>query len=571
MTVSSRGKAGIARRQFLRAAVGLVAGAPLLAACSTGAPLTAAPARPAAMVTSLGVALPDDAAPPEQQILRFAGVEGKHLNRSGNTYDSFATEYVMEPLLWLDPQSSPLPGAAESWQASADGLSWTFHLRKNAKWSDGTPVTAQDWVYSFRRALDPALANPYAWFYYAIKNAEGINTGKIGDLTLLGVEAIDTNTLVFTTEVVIPYFHLVVSHHPVITPTHMIKQHGDAWAYSTETAVSNGPFRFKEWNKGKNISFVPNPYYNGLYKPKLEQAVMTFVPQTNAPLLQMYKANEIDEIDELSNTADVSTALNDADLKKDLETYAAFVTFYMFFNTDKPPFNNLKLRQAFSHAIDRTALTEQVMQKLALPAYSMLPNGFPCSQNSDPAIQSIQAYDAGLARKLMADAGHANGQGLPTIELWTRQGQYAREAEAIQRMLKTALGVTVQPRDFERALFMDKLAKHEITLGIVQWKMDAEDPTNFLDWWGTQSRHTWKNEQFNKLLERARVELDCAKRCQYYSNAERMLIEDVGAVFLGSPVWGVLARPWVKGGRARRDGAHVRYWLKLAEIYIQKH
>jgi ABC-type oligopeptide transport system substrate-binding subunit len=519
----------------------------------------------------VGIELPIDAAPPEQQVYRYADYEGKHLNKSGNGYDGFASENVYEPLAWIDGDGTPHPAAAERWETSADGLTWTFHLRRGAKWSDGTPVTVADWINAYRRMVDPKLANPQSWFYYPIKNAEAIHTGKISDITQLGVRAADDNTLVFDTEAVTPHFVLVLCHRPIIVPKHMIDKHGETWCYNVETALSNGPFLYKEWNKGKNLIMTPNPYYNGPHKPKLEKLILAFVPQSNAPLLQMYKADEIDGIDTVTSANDLSLALSDPDLKRDLETFAAFTTFYLFFNTTKPPFDNLKVRQAISHAVDRIALTEQVMQNLAKPAYSMLPNGFMCSQNSDPAIQAIQAYDPALAKRLLAEAGYPNGQGFPALELWTRQGQYVREAEAIQNMLKTTLGISVTPKDVERALFMDRLAKHDITFGLFQWKMDIEDPTDMLDWWASQSRHPWKNTEFNELLAQARVMLDPAKRCQLYNRAERILIEDVGGVFVGYPTWGVMYKPWVAGVRARKDGVRVYYRFRLTEAYIKKH
>lgn len=568
----------ISRRRALRAlaASSALAFAPLLAACSSKTPPPPAREAPRVVssqrfVNSRGVELPADAAPPEQQLIRLPVIEGKHLHSSSNAYEGFASYNAYEPLAWLDADATPHPAAADGWETSADGLTWTFHLRKNARWSDGTPLTADDWLYSYRRLVDPRLANPYAWLAYPLLNAEAINTGKIADLTQLGVRKNDDYTLVFTSAEVTPYLILSLCFLSAIAPRHMIDKHGESWAYSVETAVTNGPFMYSAWNKGRNLILKPNPYYEGPHKPKLEQITYVFVPQSNAPRLQMYKANEIDSIDVIDNTVDVGNALNDPEISKDLETYAAVVTFYMFFNTDKPPFNNLKVRQAFSHAIDRSALTQQVMQKLARPAFSMLPDGFMCSQNSEPAIQSIQAYQPDLARSLLAEAGFPGGQGFPAVELWTRQGQYAREAEAVQNMLRSTLGVQVQPRDIERAVFMDKLARHEISFGIIQWKMDFEDPSNLLDWWGTQTRHTWKNEAFNALVAQARSTLDAGARCTLYNNAERILIEDVGAVFLGYPVWAALHKPWVGGIRRRRDGVRAFYKFQLTDAYIKQH
>jgi ABC-type transport system substrate-binding protein len=211
------------------------------------------------------------------------------------------------------------------------------------------------------------------------------------------------------------------------------------------------------------------------------------------------------------------------------------------------------------------------MQGLEVPAYTMLPLGFPYSQADNPEIQAIQAYNPDLAKQLLSEAGFPNGDGFPELELWTRQGQIVRESEAIQHMLNDVLGVKVTPKDVERSLYMDTLGKHEITLGLIQWAQDYADPTNFLDWWTTQARHTWKNEQFNELIHQAAGELDTAKRGELYHQAERILIEDVAAVFIGNPVQGELWQPWIEGLKTRADGARIHYGRYWNDVSIAAH
>lgn len=547
-----------------------------LSACAPVAPPAApAPAQEgaqpaAAVVNSVGVTLPDDAAPADQQILRLALAEGKHFDTSRNEYEGFLTDDVWEPLVWLDADSKPYPAAADSWDVSADGLTWTFHLRQNAKWSDGTPVTADDWVFSFQRLLDPKVANPYGWFYYGIKNASKIHQGELADVTQLGVAKVDDYTFTITTEQPLPYMLQIVSFHAVVVSKASVEKNGDDWAAKPETALSNGPFMVKEWNKGKNVILVANPYYEGPHKAKLEQIIINIIPQTGAPLMQMYQADEIDTFG-LFSGADLTQATSNPDLKAQLDAYASYTTYYVFFNTDQPPFNDLKVRQAFSHAIDRDAISKSIMQGLEVPAYSMLPPGFPCSQNNNTDIQAIQQYDPVTAKKLIAEAGFADGKGFPSLEFWTREGQYTTQAEAIQRMWKETLGIEVKPSDVERSLYMEKLQAHEITLGLLQWGHDYVDPTNLLDWWGNQSRHTWKNEKFNLLIDQARGEIDLTKRCQLYNEAERLLIEEVGGAFVGYPVWGTLYKPWIGGVRAAEGGARKPYKFLWADAYIKKH
>lgn len=539
--------------------------APVATAPSGGE--AAAPAGP--VVNSVGVELPADAAPLDQQIFRTTTIEGKHFDVTRNIYETNGMQgTVWEPLVWLDADFNTYPGGADSWETSDDGLTWTFHLRQTAKWSDGKAVTADDWVFAIQRMLSPEIANPYGWFYFSIKNAEAYQKGEV-EVSELGVAKVDDYTLTITTATPIPYFLQVVGFIPTIAPKHMIEEKGDAWADDPATALSNGPFMIKEWNKGQNLVYVPNPEYDGPFKPKVEQVIATILPQADTPLLPMFQASEIDTIVGLRG-AQLSQALADSTLANQVEKYPSFTTFYMFFDQQNPPFNDLKVRQAFSHAIDREAISGAVMQGLEVPAYSMLPGGFPCSQADNPDIRAIQAYDPEKAKALLAEAGFADGAGFPALELWTRQGQVVTEAEAIQRMLQENLGIAVTPKDQERSFYMDKLRAYEIPLGIIQWAQDYSDPTNFLDWWASGSRHNWQNEKFIELIDAARGELDTAKRCQMYNEAEKILIEEVGGVFIGHPVEGVLWSAHLGGLRTSKDGIHRNSYLTWTDVYIKQ-
>jgi peptide/nickel transport system substrate-binding protein/oligopeptide transport system substrate-binding protein len=283
----------------------------------------------------------------------------------------------------------------------------------------------------------------------------------------------------------------------------------------------------------------------------------------------MYQADEIDTApiggDELAQ------ALADPAMEGQVFSQTAFTTAYLFFNDTKAPFDNLQVRQAISHAINRDAL-KQVMQGLVEPAYGHLPEGFPCSQNDNEEFRKIQAYDPDAAKKLMADAGYPDGAGFPELELWTREGQYVREAEAIQNMLKETLGITVTVKDQERAFYMDKLATHEIDFGLIQWGADYVDPTNFFDWWENQSRHTWKNAEFNTLIDQARGMIDTDARCKVYNQAEDILASDVGAVFVVYPVTGTLYKSYL-GNLPLNSKGTLGQMTQVVQpsIYVKKH
>lgn len=542
----------------------------VLAACAPAASPTPPPAAAGPVINSNGVVLPDDAAPIEQQIRRGFGLEGKHFDATKNIYESSGmTGYALEPLVWLDYDFNAYPGAADSWDVSDDGLTWTFHLRENAMWSDGVPVTADDWVFAFQRMFSPETASPYVWFWGSIVNATAASKGEV-DPSEVGVAKVDDYTLTITTSQPIPYLLLLMGFIATIVPQHIVEEVGDAFATSPETFPSNGPYMLSEWNKGENVIWVLNPYYNGPNQGKVEKIIYTIVPPSTpqSVTLSMYQAGEIDAVG-LQGAA-LQQALADPSMEGQVDLYALPNIFYMFFNTDQPPFDDLRVRQAFSHAIDRDAISNEVMQGLEVPAYSLLPPSIPCSQANDPDIRAIQAYDPELARQLLAEAGYPNGEGFPTLELWTRNGQIVVESVAIQSMLRENLGITVIPTDVERSVYMDKLRAHDITLGLIQWAQDYSDPTNFMDWWTTQARHTWMNEQFNDLVNEARSVIDPESRCALYNEAERILIEDVGGVFVGNPIAADVWKPYVGGILVSKLGARVHYQRDWGDFYIKE-
>jgi ABC-type oligopeptide transport system substrate-binding subunit len=514
--------------------------------------------------------LPADAAPADQQVLNVSGIEGKHFDLNRNTYEfNDMGHAAWEPLVYIGGDLQVRPAAADSWETSEDGLTWTFHLRENAKWSDGQPVTAEDWEYSYRRMLSLETANPYSWFYKSIKNAAGWSDGSITDPEELGVKAVDTYTLQFTTEAPTPYFLNIVGFVASAPVAKHVAEANPDWANSVETAVSNGFMKYETWNKGQNLVLVKNPYYEGPNKAKLEKIVIHFVPQgTTPPTLQMFQAGEIDWA--MLDAAMLPQAIANPAFQGQLDVFANYVTYYMYFNTDQAPFNDLRVRQAFSMAVDREAIANNVMQGLDLPGYTHLPPGFPCSQSADPEIKAIQAFNVEKARELLAEAGYPNGEGFPKQELWVRQGQVAKEGEAIQRMLKENLGVEVELRDVERAVYMEKMTAKEINLGLIQWYYDFIDPSNFMDWWVTGARHTWQNEEFNELVTAASSELDPEARCGMYNQAERILIEDVGGAFIAHPSAGELWSNKVGGVQLNPDGFRVHYPAMYADIYIKQ-
>lgn len=522
-------------------------------------------------VSTGGVTLPDDAAPLDQQVFRFAAIEGKHFDTMRNEYEGFAYEGTIEQLAKMGPEGEWHPAAADSWEQSEDGRTWTFHLREDAMWSDGTPVTAEDWVYSFRRYLDPEMANVYAWFLFDLENGEAYNKGEV-EVEELGVELIDDYTFSLTTKVPIPYYMFKINWHAAPVPRHMVEEHGDDWANDPATAPSNGPYRIAEWNRGKNVIFTPNPHYNGRYPATFEQKIHVIIPEVGAPRLQMYQAGDIDGGVGVTGD-DLVQVLADPQLSK--EAYISVMNrgVYIYMNQRTPPFDNILVRQAFAHAVDRTALCDSVMRGTCIPAHGFLPKDFPCERNDDPELIAFQNYDPEMAADLIAQAGYPGGEGFPELTFYTKEGEFIREAEAIQRMLADNLGVKLTPQNVERALYVDQMRNGELKVALNRWGADFIDPSNFVDWWDDPAASYftgWTDEEYRNLIDTARPMSMSTERCDLYHGALKILARDAIGVFVMNPVQAVLYKDNISGLTLTDDGTLGVYNMMLLDsAYIK--
>ena len=524
------------------------------------------------VVSSGGVTLPDDAAPLDQQVFRSAGIEGKHFDTMRNEYEGFAYEATIEQLAKMGPEGEWHPAAADSWELSEDGRTWTFHLRQDAMWSDGVPVTADDWVYSFRRYLDPEMANVYAWFLFDLENGDAYNKGEV-DVEELGVLKIDDYTFSLTTKVPIPYYMFKINWHAAPVPRHMVEEHGDDWANDPATAPSNGPYRIAEWNRGKNVIFTPNPHYTGRYPATFEQRIQVIIPEVGAPRLQMYQAGDIDGGVGVTGD-DLVQVLADPQLSKEAYISVQNRGVYIYMNQRTPPFDNILVRQAFAHAVDRTALCDSVMRGTCIPAHGFLPKDFPCERNDDPELIAFQNFDPEVAADLLAQAGYPGGEGFPELTIYTKEGEFIREAEAIQRMLADNLGVKITPQNVERALYVDQMRNGELKVALNRWGADFIDPSNFVDWWDDPAASYftgWTDEEYRNLIDTARPMAMSTERCDLYHGALKILARDAIGVFVMNPVQAVLYKDYVAGLTLTDDGTLGVYNMMLLDsAYIKE-
>ena len=528
-------------------------------------------------VNSLGVTLPSDAAPPEEQHLVQFLVDNTYMEWFRTVYKSAQPMHlVAEPLMHVNHHFDLMPGAAKSWEVSEDGLTWTFYLRPDQVFSDGSPLTARDYVYTFRRGADPENAYDLEWYYRPIKNWADV-VGRRMPVDSIAVHAIDELTLSITTEEPVPYFPYLI-FYSWVSPRRAIEKFGDAWSTRPETFISSGPFTLTEWKKSDRMVLSLNPAYKGVERPFLERLIFKlYVVAAQPPFLPAYESNEID-FTGLTSQAQVARIDSSPVLQDQLNQYTEFSTYYLTMDTYNSIFKDVRIRKAFAHAIDREALCRSALKYFGVPAYAMLPPGFPAEAGQE--LKPLQQYNPVLARKYLAEAGYPRGEGFPETELWLRnEGSVNRTAgEAIQALIKRELNIELKLRNIETKVFMDALNSHRITLAMVPYEYDYLDPSNLLGLWLSSGRHAWKNDTFERLIFQANAFTGSEEeRMEMYQAAERILVDRVGGIFLWHPRVNQVWRPYLISHTLEPNRYGQRFWRqdKLQDlsttIYIRKH
>ncbi|MEW8995329.1 peptide ABC transporter substrate-binding protein [Clostridium sp.] len=480
----------------------------------------------------------------EQKIIYNLGADPKTIDPQLNSAVDGSTiiHNAFEGLMREDEKSQIVPGTAEKYEVSDDGTVYTFHLRENAKWSDGKPVVAGDFVYAWKRALNPEVAAEYAYQLFYIKNgAAYYNKEKIGDKVAtaddVGVKAINDKTLEVTLEAPVPYF-LSLAAFPTYFPVRedMVKGNEEKWTLKPDTYISNGPFKMSEWKEKESITFVKNENYWDAENVKLETLEVKLIDD-EITYLNAFKSGEIDVI-EAPPQAEIPTLLDEGTAK----IYPYLGTYFYVINVsdkakDVDPkaaeaLSNPKFRKALSLAIDKQLIVDKVAQGGQTPATSYVPAGILDSAGKEfQKDYSPKTVDIEGAKKLLAEAGYPNGEGAPTITLTfnTNQG-HQNIAQAVQDMWKTNLGINVELKNEEWAVFQDTRNNFQYSIARHGWIADYNDPMTFLDMWITgngQNNSGYSNKEYDKLIASAKVELDDTKRTELLHKAEDILMEEL--------------------------------------------
>ncbi len=455
---------------------------------------------------------------------------------------------LYEGLTIESPDGTVIPGTAESWEISNDGKVYTFHIRKNAKWSNGDPVTAGDFVYGLRRSVNPATGSQYSQILAPILNAEAIIAGT-KPVNSLGVAALDDKTLKITLKAATPYL-LGLLNHSTTYPVHKgsVEKNGNKFSRPGKL-VGNGAYVLKEWVVQSQIVLERNPMYWDNDKTIIEKVIYLPIEETSAEL-KRYRAGELDI------TGSIPTSQYDwikKNLPGELHVAPTLGTYYYGFNLTRPPFkNNLKLRQALSMAVDREILTEKITKAGEVPAYGWVPPGVNnyTSQQLDYATLP-RADRIKKAKQLYREAGYNKGNPL-TVEIrYNTSEGHKKVAIAISAMWKINLGIKTKLMNEEWKVFLENRKQKKLTQVFRGgWIGDYNDAFTFAEL--MQSDHGindsgYNNPKYDKLLEQAAGESDMEKRRGILEAAERMLLKDHAIMPLYFYVTKHLIKPYVKG------------------------
>ncbi len=437
--------------------------------------------------------------------------------------DGRIVQSIFEGLTRFDPvTAAAAPGLADRWDISADGKTYTFHIRENAKWSTGEAITSRDIVYSWMRVLNPDTASDYAGNLYYIQGAEAYNTGKTSDTNAVAIVALDPRTLRVDLVNPTPFF-LELCAYATQTIVHeaTVEKHGDRWLQANP-APASGAYELVSWRLNDRVRVRKNPHYWDAANVQLE--VVDFLPVTlSSTAVNLYDTQEADIIwDKDLVPTEILDLLQS---RSDFHSFTNFATYFMRCNTTRAPFHDPRVRKAFGHAIDRRRIVEKITRGGETEATFLVP---PCLPNySSP--EGLQ-FNPELARQLLAEAGYPGGKGFPRIEYTFNTGRdHERIAVEMKDMWKRALNVDVGLRAVEFKVWLRLQGMLEYDLIRSSWVGDYSDPNTFLDLFmgnNPNNRTGWKNAAYDDLMRRANSQRDIHERARLLHDAEKILVRD---------------------------------------------
>jgi len=491
---------------------------------------------------------------PQADLVWTAGTEVATLDpsRMNALQDGRVAAALFEGLTVVDARTLKVrPGVARSWQVTPDGLTYTFELRQDARWSDGRPVTAEDFVYSWRRTLDPRTAAEYVYMLYPIRGAKAYydaasKPGGRADWATVGIRTDGLYRLIVELERPCAYF-LDLAAFATYLPLRRdaIEKHGDRWTLPGNI-VSNGAFRLAEWRFQSRMIWEKNPYYWDAASVALGR-VEVWVFNDVVTALDAYETRALDLTTIVPPLAVAPLlAARESGRREDVTYDTIFATYFYRINCSRPPFSDARVRRALVLAIDRQAIIERAARGGQKPAFTLVPPGL-TAYSSPPGLRE----DVQEARRLLAEAGFPGGAGLGEPAILVNKGMgHVPIAEMLQQQWRERLGINVRIEQVEWKVFLDRINRLDYELARGGWYGDYVDPNTFLDLFvtGRGNNNTgWSNKEYDALVDAAANQNDAAARMEDFRRAEAILLDEVPIIPIYFYTQVMLVRPGLEG------------------------
>jgi oligopeptide transport system substrate-binding protein len=465
------------------------------------------------------------------QILHIgSGSEPKDLDPQTTTGspESQIQDALFEGLTaWHPDHTDPIPGAAENWEISPDGTVYTFHIRPDAKWSNGDPLTAQDFIFAYKRILSPVMSAPYAYMHFCIKNAEAFHNKEIADFSEVGMKAIDDKTLQITLKAPTSYFLRLLryrSFYPVHPPTILkfgrIDDRDTKWTRAGNL-VGNGAFSLLSWEPNRKVVVEKNLNYWDKNTTRLNQIIFYPIDDMNA---EEY-AFRTGQLHVTKETPAERIKYYQENKPEQIHLNPFLGTYFYELNTQHPPLDDVRVRRALALALDREMIVKYVCKAGEPAAYSLTPP----DTDGYTAVAQIP-FDPEQARKLLADAGYPNGEGFPKMDvLYNTHKGHMRIAEVIQQIWKDNLNIDIGLMNMEWKTYLAEKKSHQYDIARASWIGDYTDPSTFLELFitgGGNNDSAWSNTKYDALVKKASFELEKDKRHELFQQAEKILLDE---------------------------------------------
>jgi len=479
-------------------------------------------------------------------------------------FSIYVNAQLFQPLARIKSDGQLEMLQAKNIELGSDGRTWTITLNPNYKWSDGTPVTAADWEYSWKRILDPKVASDVAAFLSDVENADQYNKGTITDASQVGIKATGEYTFQVMTAKVAPQFRAKLAL-PYLTPVPkaVVEQFGDAWV-APEHMVTNGPYKLVSRVNDQSIVMEANPHYGGK-KPAIPRIEMTIASgDLCTAQLRAYEADEVDFVTCLPSQ-DIDRLQKDPELSKQLDPFPLAATEWVQYDMTNPTWQDKRVRHALGLAIDRNAIVVAVSNGTARPAASIVPDSIPGGSSGDAIKGSVDD-----ARKLLADAGYPDGNGFPqfTITTTANRGR-PLIAQLLQQMWSENLGIQASINVLEENAYrawVQSRKTEKYDTAIQGWWSDYADPAN---WYGDLvlsdfRQNHFSNAEFAALVEKGNSEPDPAKRIEFFRAANKILEEEQPMSAIQNPTDLWMVKPHVRG--LKHEGVLNMYHIEEATL-----